>query len=195
VYPLRRKGFRVGNSRKKAGSFGHFTTSCGHQLCPQFGHSMSTTLRLEIGGGDMEKKYGRSLKDTHIVEDPMTGEVLEVSERIRGSFSPYVMVFDQGMKALASLKDAPHGLVMAVIHRMSYANNCQRVELPVAVQKEIAAAYGVSDRTLRRLVSSMEQDGILLREGRGVYQVNPFYFGKGSMTSIMWFRKNFGTVK
>ena len=126
---------------------------------------MSTTLRLEIGGGDMEKKYGRSLKDTHIVEDPMTGEVLEVSERIRGSFSPYVMVFDQGMKALASLKDAPHGLVMAVIHRMSYANNCQRVELPVAVQKEIAAAYGVSDRTLRRLVSSMEQDGILLREG------------------------------
>lgn len=135
---------------------------------------------------------GRPQKTTTILSDPKTGEVLEISERLQSGFSPYVMVFKMNKQDMEALKDVPYGLVMSLVQRMSYATTKQRLELPVSVQKEIASEYGVSDRTVRRLISKMEDAGILLKESRGVYQVNPYYFGKGTMQSIIWFRKNFG---
>lgn len=153
---------------------------------------VSTTWQLEIEYMGTGKNRGRPQKTTTILSDPKTGEVLDVSERVQSGFSPYVIVFKMSKQDMEPLKDVPFGLMMTLIQRMSYSTTKQRLELPVSVQKEIAAEHGISDRTVRRLVSKMEDAGILLKESRGVYQVNPYYFGKGTMQSIIWFRKNFG---
>ena len=74
---------------------------------------------------------------------------------------------------------------------MSFADKGQLVELNAIARKEIAEAVGCSERTVSYQIKILVECGFLRKRQRGIYQVNPFAYGKGTQADIEALRKKY----
>ncbi|WP_298024582.1 replication/maintenance protein RepL [uncultured Dysosmobacter sp.] len=117
---------------------------------------------------------------------------------VRDSYETYQYVapIDQYVKQFispgyAGLKDVSMTMGYELIRRMSFADKGQLVELNAIARKEIAEAVGCSERTVSYQIKILVECGFLRKRQRGIYQVNPFAYGKGTQADIEALRKKY----
>lgn len=96
----------------------------------------------------------------------------------------FVKVYDRA-RLQDALGDISYGAILQVLRRMNFADSGQLVKLDTDAKKEMAKSMGcTSDRQVERVVKKMVDAGLLRKVQRGLYQVNPFLFGKGKQGDI-----------
>lgn len=103
----------------------------------------------------------------------------------------FVKIYD-GSHLYDGLGDISFMALLQILRRMTFANDGQIVNLGPDVKKTMAASMGVtSTRHVERVVKKMVDCGLLRKIQRGMYQVNPFMFGKGKQGDIDALRTQF----
>ena len=121
--------------------------------------------------------------------DTQTGEVLKreklrcSSQKEPGFVKLYfdclgVYIKNDGLSA--SLND----MLLEVLHRASYAQDGQIVHLGAYDKEQICKATHKSMRRLEQAITTWVKNRVLIRVARGIYQVNPFIFGRGDWRDI-----------
>ena len=82
-------------------------------------------------------------------------------------------------------------MLIEVLKRSSYAEEGQIVHLDKFTKEQVCKATGKSMERMKQAIRTWEKNGILTRVNRGVYEVNPFIFGKGDWRNIAKLRATF----
>ena len=135
----------------------------------------------------MAKEMKRVLRENTTV-DAQTGEVLKRETTVQFSKEPGfvklyfdclgVYIKNDGLSA--SLND----MLLEVLHRASYAQDGQIVHLGAYDKEQICKATHKSMRRLEQAITTWVKNRVLIRVARGIYQVNPFIFGRGDWRDI-----------
>ena len=142
----------------------------------------------------MAKEMKRVLRENTTV-DTQTGEVLKRETTVQFSKEPGfvklyfdclgVYIKNDGLSA--SLND----MLLEVLHRASYAQDGQIVHLGAYDKEQIYKATHKSMRRLEQAITTWVKNRVLIRVARGIYQVNPFIFGRGDWRDIANLRATF----
>ena len=142
----------------------------------------------------MAKEMKRVLRENTTV-DTQTGEVLKRETTVQFSKEPGfvklyfdclgVYIKNDGLSA--SLND----MLLEVLHRASYAQDGQIVHLGAYDKEQICKATHKSMRRLEQAITTWVKNRVLIRVARGIYQVNPFIFGRGDWRDIANLRATF----
>lgn len=94
---------------------------------------------------------------------------------------PYVKVYLEDIGRLNGLDPSEQKLVNELVFNMGY-NNIVPSYKPV--KEAIAHKIGVSLSTVNRGIQSLYKKGVLIRQARGFYLLDPSIFGRGSWKDI-----------
>lgn len=86
-----------------------------------------------------------------------------------------------------ALLDATGQLLYELLKRATYAETGGTgmvLALNSWMKSEIAKACNIKLGTLDNKLSSLVNSGLLVRIGRGTFQLNPYYFGKGAWSDV-----------
>ncbi|MGE4415509.1 MAG: replication/maintenance protein RepL [Bacteroidales bacterium] len=103
-----------------------------------------------------------------------------------GDEPPYVKMY---LDSLLYLKDMPKGynvVLNALLKRMSYAGDAdgQVIVVNKAVKERISKELGISVSRIDNVMGDLTKGELLYRIDRGMYRVNPSFFGKGDWQDI-----------
>jgi len=94
---------------------------------------------------------------------------------------PYVKVYLEDIGRLNGLDPSEQKLINELVFNMGY-NNVVPSYKPV--KETIAKNIGVSLSTVNRCIQSLYKKGVLIRQARGFYIMDPNMFGRGSWKDI-----------
>jgi len=103
-----------------------------------------------------------------------------------GDEPPYVKMY---LDSLLYLKDMPKGynvVLNALLKRMSYAGDVdgQVIVINKAVKERISKEIKVSVSRIENVLGELVKGELIYRIDRGMYRVNPNFFGKGDWQDI-----------
>lgn len=126
----------------------------------------------------------------HTVEDFETGEIKRVEQTVRRPPEPpYVKVYIETLCAFTGLSKSLNPILIEMLRHMSWADGSnpegsQIIYLNSMLKKRIAANAGVGEKRIEQALKDFVAKKIFRRVGRGTYQVNPKFFGKGNWDDI-----------
>ena len=82
-------------------------------------------------------------------------------------------------------------MLLEVLHRASYAQDGKSYTLAHTTRSKFAKATHKSMRRLEQAITTWVKNRVLIRVARGIYQVNPFIFGRGDWRDIANLRATF----
>lgn len=132
----------------------------------------------------MGKKKIHTQSIENITYDGETGEVQRVHTQKVGAFEkerPFVKMYLDDLGDLIGLDPAVKSVLLELVKNMGY-NNAVPAYKPI--KEMIAKNIGVSLSTVNNGIQKLSDKGILIRKARGLYVVDPNYFGRGSWTDI-----------
>lgn len=93
------------------------------------------------------------------------------------------------LKDLVMLNDIPKwvsGILFELLKRMEWSNN--EIVLNSSIKKRIALELNITAQTIDNALGKFVKKNILKRLDSGIYQANPFLFGRGSWENIRQIR-------
>jgi hypothetical protein len=120
---------------------------------------------------------------THIVTD-FNGEIHKEfkSQTIQVEREPdYVKLYISDILRLQDIPKSGNEILLAMLKRMTYNND---IALYAPIKREIANELGVKEVTISKAIELFTQRSILLRKDRGLYIINPYFFGRGKWEEI-----------
>lgn len=127
--------------------------------------------------------------------DSQTGEVTRRKTTFEFSKEPaYVKLYFDCLGVYIKnegLTSSLNDMLVEVLRRSTYAEEGQMVYLNAFVKDQICKATGKSMERLKQAIRIWIKNKILVRVARGVYQVNPYIFGKGEWRNIANLRATF----
>jgi len=132
------------------------------------------------------KKVTGGTKYTKVNEQ---GEVIE--EETIQSFEileedNYIKLYIKHINIIRDLPLGLEGIICELIKCMNYGN---KIVVNSHIKREIAESLGKSFNTVNQYITKLVDNKILIREGRGVYYLNPMLYGKGKWKEISELRK------
>lgn len=97
---------------------------------------------------------------------------------------PYVKMY---LDTVLYLKDLPKGynpVLMAILKRLPWANQDQDIAINAGMKRKMAKEIGCSVSRINNAITDFVKGEVLYRVDTGVYQVNPYLFGKGDWNDI-----------
>lgn len=97
---------------------------------------------------------------------------------------PYVKMY---LDTVLYLKDLPKGynpVLMAILKRLPWANQSQDIAINSGVKRIMAKELGCSVSRIDHAITDFVKGELLYRVETGVYQVNPYIFGRGDWVDI-----------
>jgi hypothetical protein len=88
------------------------------------------------------------------------------------------------LKDLAHMRELPgwvSGILYELLKKMDYTNE---IVLNSTVKNRIAEELGINPKTIDNALVKFVDKKILFRQGKGVYQANPYIFGRGSWHDV-----------
>lgn len=130
-----------------------------------------------------KKKIENVVKDTKevITRD---GELLNVEQHMSipvGDEPPYYKVYLQDLSNVLGLAPAEHAVWEVLCSNMSFTNI---VVLIKPIKDMLVKATGKKYETIRAAIKSLVAKGLLVRQARAVYMVNPKYAARGKWQDI-----------
>lgn len=131
--------------------------------------------------------------------DHDTGEVKK--EKYTVQFAPepnYVKLYLDCLGVFsgnAGLAVNLNGIFLEVLKLVSYADDDQLIVLNRYIKKRIADKVGLSPRRIEQALGIWVENKVLIRVARGIYQLNPYLFGKGDWRDVESLRASMDFVK
>lgn len=98
----------------------------------------------------------------------------------------YIKIYIKHINYLSNLPSGLEGLIYELIKCMSYGN---KIVINSFIKRDIANSLGKTFNTVNQYISKLVDSKILIREGRGVYYLNPLFYGKGKWKDILELRE------
>ena len=145
----------------------------------------------------MNNKKIRNVKEIVKVNNT-TGEVEEKEISITYELpreEDYVKVYLRHISAIHNLPKHTHPVIYELLKYVDYEN---QIILNSSVKQIIAEKMGVKKKTIDDYIQKFVREKILLRRKRngkimrGIYVLNPAFFGKGNWKNILELRKKLG---
>lgn len=130
-----------------------------------------------------KKKPENVVKDTKVVIT-RDGELLNVEQHLSipvGEEPPYYKVYLQDLSNVLGLAPAEHMVWEVLCSNMSFTNI---VVLIKPIKDMLVQATGKKYETIRAAIKSLVAKGLLVRQARAVYMVNPKYAARGKWQDI-----------
>lgn len=127
------------------------------------------------------------------------GETGEITKKIEntvlswGSEPPYIKLYLQDILYLSDLPKSHENILFELLKRATYAGDeyGMSVTLSSGLKKIIAKTLNIKNiRSINNCLSELVKGKILFRIETGVYQFNPYLFGKGDWQDISSLRLN-----
>lgn len=94
---------------------------------------------------------------------------------------PHIKIYLKDILYLADMPGRYNSLLRALFGRVGWDN---RIVLNAALKRIIAKEIGSTDATIDNYLGDLVKGEILIREDKGLFVLNPFYFGKGKWKQI-----------
>lgn len=123
------------------------------------------------------------VKDTQTVVTK-EGELLDVEQHLSfpvGEEPPYYKVYLQDLSNVLGLAPAEHAVWEVLCSNMSFNNI---VVLIKPIKDMLVQATGKKYETIRAAIKALVTKGLLVRQARAVYMVNPNYAARGKWQDI-----------
>lgn len=123
-------------------------------------------------------------KEVKQIIDHDTGEVTktETMESMQVPKEPdYVKIYIADIIKLKDLPKSHSSVLVAMLQGMNYYNE---IPLISCTKKRICDEVNISMETLNKAIQAMTRRGIINRKGQGLYEANPFLFGRGKWSDI-----------
>ncbi len=192
-------------------------TICPHHrdnLSPQEGQNQKTSLKACISCGIFlgtsdgkiifhiykaeEMRQERKRKVRHVREhteiDQNTGEIKKYESTtvsVADTEPPYVKLYIEDISKLYDLPASGKDLIYALIRIMDYRGY---ISLNKAYKDIICKEIGIQDKTFRNTISKLIKKEVLKLIGKGLYEMNPNLFAKGTWQEIQKRRNNFRLI-
>ena len=130
---------------------------------------------------NMKKRISQEV--THTKTD-LNGEVIEEVKNQVAYIErepDYVKLYISDILRLQDIPKSGNDILLAVIKRMTYNND---IAMFAPVKREIASELGIKEVTVSKAIELFTNKSILLRKDRGLYLINPFFFGRGKWEEI-----------
>ena len=130
-----------------------------------------------------KKKTENVIKDTQTVINT-SGEILNVEQHLSipvGDEPPYYKVYLQDLSNVLGLAPAEHLVWEVLCSNMSFNNI---VVLIKPIKDMLVETTGKKYETIRAAIKSLVAKGLLMRQARAVYMVNPKYAARGKWQDI-----------
>lgn len=132
----------------------------------------------------MDSKKRISQEITSQVVDNETGEISkEVKHQIAfvEREPDYVKLYISDIFRLTDVPKSSNDIMLAMLRRMTYNND---IALFAPVKREIAKELGLKEVTISKAIELFVKKSIILRKDRGLYIINPYFFGRGKWEDI-----------
>lgn len=121
----------------------------------------------------------------------VTGEIVE-NERKEiinyGRTEDFVMTFT---KDLGYLKNLSRGEILVLMGFLKIVNRENEIILNVTIKERIAKDFDLNITSINQLISNLVKKKVITKtQGRGVYLLNTFLFGKGDWANVKKLRMN-----
>ena len=113
-----------------------------------------------------------------------TGEIKESTtvRAVRGEEPSYIKLYLQDISYLYGLPATAGDLMHELLQYVTYGT--QQIILNASVKERICKVTGIAKQTLNNRLQDLVNKGIIARDGRGVFVLNPYLFGKGDWKSV-----------
>lgn len=98
----------------------------------------------------------------------------------------YIKIYIKHINYLSNLPLGLEGLIYELIKMVNYGN---KIVINSHVKRDISINTGKSFNTINQYMSKLVESKVLIREGRGVYYLNPMFYGKGKWKDIVDLRE------
>lgn len=113
-----------------------------------------------------------------------TGEIKESTtvRAVKGEEPSYIKLYLQDISYLYGLPATAGDLMHELLQYVTYGT--QQIVLNASVKEKICEVTGIAKQTLNNRLQDLVNKGIIARDGRGVFVLNPYLFGKGDWKSV-----------
>lgn len=102
-----------------------------------------------------------------------------------GGEDDYIKVYIKHINYLSNLPSGLESVIYELIKNVNYGN---KIVINSHIKRDISISIGKSFNTVNQYMSKLVECKILIREGRGVYYLNPIFYGKGKWKDILLLR-------
>ncbi len=97
----------------------------------------------------------------------------------------YIKLYIKDVSRLNSLPNYVHIVLNSLMEHVTYSNT---LIITAHIRRKIASGGEVSEEGIKKAITVLIEKGILKREARGHYLMDPFIFGKGKWNDIKQIR-------
>jgi predicted transcriptional regulator len=101
----------------------------------------------------------------------------------------YVKMYFKDILKMKDIQKAGNEVLFSILKRIDYSNE---IFLFAPVKRKIAEELNLKEVTVSKAIEELCKKEIIIRKERGVYVVNPFYFGRGKWENIKKIRMEIG---
>lgn len=127
------------------------------------------------------KRISQEIVTQIIDEDGLIKQEVKTQSSFIEREPDYVKLYIRDILRLNDIPKSGNEILLSILRRMTYSND---IILIASVKREIAEELGVKEITLRKAIELFVEKSILLRKDRGVYIINPYFFGRGKWEEI-----------
>jgi hypothetical protein len=133
-------------------------------------------------GGNNIKRISQEITNHAINHE--TGEITKETKH-QISFverePDYIKLYISDILRLTDIPKGSNDIMLAMLKRMTYNND---IALFAPVKREIANELGLKEITISKAIELFAKKSIILRKDRGLYIINPYFFGRGKWEDI-----------
>ena len=130
----------------------------------------------------MTKNLSSIQKETTIDKN---GEIQEktTTRHFKAEAEPgYIKLYLNNISYLHNLEKSLPPIIFELLNLVNYE---QRIVINSFIKKEIAKKIGCSENHINNCITKLVKREIIIRIGRGVYEINTYIFAKGSWKDIL----------
>lgn len=101
----------------------------------------------------------------------------------------YVKMYFRDILKMKDIQKSGNEVLFSILKRIDYSNE---IFLFAPVKRKIAEELNLKEVTVSKAIEELCKKEIIIRKERGVYVVNPFYFGRGKWENIKKIRMEIG---
>ena len=130
------------------------------------------------------------MQETKINVNHETGEVKETTttSSYKAESEPnYIKLY---LADISYLNQLPKGTDAIIFELLKYINYEQQIVINAHLKRNIAEKINRSVDLINKSITNLTKRDVLIRVGRGTYEINSYIFGKGSWKDILKHRQS-----
>lgn len=157
--------------------------------CNPFGYNIAKggnkENKLEFMSDESKRERANKISQKNKIKRPkkktIFSDFLENINTDCENEDDYIKIYIKHINYLANLPSGLEGLIYELLKNMNYGN---KIVINSFIKEDIARNIGKTFNTINQYITKLVESKILIREARGVYYLNPLFYGKGKWKDI-----------